>query len=359
MDQELLNSIINSDMLNGSYSYNIKESPSTTAYYSVAAQNNPDYAQAIADVHKYGDINNAYNNLLLHGLQSAYQRKTDQKDLQDKRDWATKLMNTKRQWQIDDRDRAERLQLLFMPREDHINYATDWQGNVNPEQKAYVDRYNNAVDARNNAKNLEDFAKNMYALEDIKREGFMNSSLSPADSSLQNKQEYLYADDKSVKNILLNNPLLQKIGNGLNKYFGIKIPQGTDIAEENKQLAQNSINSLNYDKINDSSLQRLGRLFGIDGGVRNADQFMRTKNVGFVNWNATNQSVNIAMQMKNNPEINSILGDPSNYQLVSDPTDTSGNNNYIIHKGTKQIFKIETSADGTIDNIVEIEEGDF
>lgn len=45
--------------------YNFAESPSTQTYHNVAAYDNPDYAQAIGDIYRWGDVNRANFNLNL------------------------------------------------------------------------------------------------------------------------------------------------------------------------------------------------------------------------------------------------------------------------------------------------------
>ena len=46
--------------------YNFAESPSTQVYHQVAARDNPDYAQAIGDIYRWGDVNRANFNYLIY-----------------------------------------------------------------------------------------------------------------------------------------------------------------------------------------------------------------------------------------------------------------------------------------------------
>ena len=70
----------------GDLQYNLQESPSTQVYHSIAAQNNPDFAQVIGDLHRSGDINDANFNLLsplfTTGLRNDYIEKQNEKEFQ-------------------------------------------------------------------------------------------------------------------------------------------------------------------------------------------------------------------------------------------------------------------------------------
>ena len=71
--------VLDNDGLVSKVNYNFQESPSTQTYHKVAAQNNPDYAQAIGDIYRWGDVNRANYNL---GLDFIHNR--DNKDYLDK-----------------------------------------------------------------------------------------------------------------------------------------------------------------------------------------------------------------------------------------------------------------------------------
>lgn len=69
--QDYLKNILDDDGLVTNVNYNFQESPSTKTYHSVAAKDNPDYAQVIGDIYRWGDINRANFNL---GLDFAYNK---------------------------------------------------------------------------------------------------------------------------------------------------------------------------------------------------------------------------------------------------------------------------------------------
>ena len=93
---EYLNNIIDNDGLVSNVNYNFSESPSTQQYHSVAAHDNPDYAQAIGDIYRWGDVNRAKFNMDL-GLTSALNRKKYLEKMRDEqRAYAEKLKNEQR-----------------------------------------------------------------------------------------------------------------------------------------------------------------------------------------------------------------------------------------------------------------------
>ena len=69
--QDFLKNILDDDGLVTNVNYNFQESPATQQYHSVAARDNPDYAQAIGDIYRWGDINRSNFNL---GLDFAYNK---------------------------------------------------------------------------------------------------------------------------------------------------------------------------------------------------------------------------------------------------------------------------------------------
>lgn len=69
--QDYLKNFLDEDGLVTNINYDFNESPSTKTYHSVAAKDNPDYAQAIGDIYRLGDINRANFNL---GLDFAYNK---------------------------------------------------------------------------------------------------------------------------------------------------------------------------------------------------------------------------------------------------------------------------------------------
>ncbi|MBR3490242.1 MAG: hypothetical protein IKH36_02005 [Bacilli bacterium] len=76
--------------------YNFAESPSTQQYHSVAARDNPDYAQAIGDIYRWGDVNRANFNLNLDYITDLNNRQYLDAIQKDQRAYAEKLRNEQR-----------------------------------------------------------------------------------------------------------------------------------------------------------------------------------------------------------------------------------------------------------------------
>ena len=94
--QDFYKNILDDDGLVTNVDYSFKESPSTQQYHQVAAKNNPDYAQAIGDIYRWGDVNRANFNL---GLDFAYNRgKKDylEKTRDEQREYAKQLRDEQR-----------------------------------------------------------------------------------------------------------------------------------------------------------------------------------------------------------------------------------------------------------------------
>ena len=76
--------------------YNFAESPSTQQYHSVAARDNPDYAQAIGDIYRWGDVNRANFNLNLDYITDLNNKQYLDAIQKDQRAYAEKLRNEQR-----------------------------------------------------------------------------------------------------------------------------------------------------------------------------------------------------------------------------------------------------------------------
>lgn len=92
---DYINNVADSDELVTGINYNMQESPTTSAYHQIAAQDNPDYAQAIGDIYRYGDINRANFNLGMNVLAGLSNKKYLEKIQQDQRAYAEQLADKK------------------------------------------------------------------------------------------------------------------------------------------------------------------------------------------------------------------------------------------------------------------------
>ena len=76
--------------------YNFAESPSTQVYHQVAARDNPDYAQAIGDIYRWGDVNRANFNLNLDYMTDLNNKQYLDAVQKEQRAYAEKLRNEQR-----------------------------------------------------------------------------------------------------------------------------------------------------------------------------------------------------------------------------------------------------------------------
>lgn len=94
--QDYLKNVLDDDGLVTNVNYNFQESPATQQYHFVAAKDNPDYAQAIGDIYRWGDINRSNFNL---GLDFAYNKgRKDylEKTRDEQREYAKQLRDEQR-----------------------------------------------------------------------------------------------------------------------------------------------------------------------------------------------------------------------------------------------------------------------
>ena len=350
--------LIKSEYTMDPVNYNLQESPSTQQYHSVAAQNNPDYAQVIGDLYRFGDINRANFNLGLDLLFSGKRNQYLEQKEQERRKWAEDLAdknyNRQRQAQLEDRNRQELSYILSQPQVDYISGAKDWQGNVNPEQQKIVSTHNKLADKVNNSKDIISYLRSLRNYEQYRNNMMFNPQAKPAQVDNINQQEYIYGDDNTAKNSLYQNPVLRFIAN----LFGISNKESDAIVDRNKKLAEDSTNIFNEGQKDAGFLDKLFRNFGYDGGIHNVEQLMRNKSVGMLDWSTNNNTVNIANQLMNTPIYANTLGDIRNYALLGDLTDSSGNNFYIVNKETKQLIKL-IIRNGRIVDLGFLDEGDI
>lgn len=329
---------IDKDALIKSIAYNYAESPSTQAYLSTAAQNNPDYAQMIGNIARFGDIDRANFNLGLQALttNNAVKAAREQEDRQFARQ--KELMNLRRKQALADRDRAERLQLLMMPEEELLSGVTNWQNNVNPEQQDLINQYNTLANAKNNAQNLEDYLINSKKLEKLKNAHMFDSSVE-APTTDTNKNEYIHGNVSPFKKRMF----------GLAGLFGNK--EGQNKINALEALADMSKNVFNReDRPTNTGLRRLFNNIVGDIDLYNLENFMRTKQVGQIPWNANSKTITLAKMLMNSPEIKELFGsnDLNSYQLLTDPTTFGIDKTYIVDKNTNKPYQILVDESGTL-----------
>ena len=177
---------IDKDALVNSIAYNITESPSTQAYYNIAASNNPDYAQAIADIKKFGDIGRGNFNLGMQALaQSNAKKRQDElldRAFKEKQHFANKMFEQNKQlakynFDLQEQQRLklknerDRQELRTMADPEYMGDITNWGGEENPEYSVFKQQYNNLVDKAREAKrvgNKDDFIYFITELEKMK-----------------------------------------------------------------------------------------------------------------------------------------------------------------------------------------------
>lgn len=329
---------IDKDALLNTIAYNYTESPSTQAYLSTAAANNPDYAQMIGNIARFGDIDRANFNLGLQALTAnnaakAAREKEDRIFARQK-----ELINLERKQALADRDRAERLQLLMMPEEELLTGVTNWQNKVNPEQQDLINQYNSLATAKNNAQNLEDYLINSKKLEKLKNAHMFDSSVE-APTTDTNKNEYIHGNVSPFKKRMF----------GLAGLFGNKEGQNKINVLEN--LADISKNVFNReDRPTNTGLRRLFNNIIGDTDLFNLENFMRTKQVGQIPWNANSKTITLAKILMNSPEIKELFGsnDLNSYQLLTDPTTFGIDKTYIVDKNTNKPYQILVDESGIL-----------
>lgn len=329
---------INPDDLLTTIAYNMQESPSTQAYQSVAAQNNPDWAGFVGSIYRQGDIDRAKFNLDLQTLTASNAAKAA-RDKED-REFARQkeLINLKRKHAIADRDRAERLQLLMMPEEELLTGASDWQNNINTGQQDLINQHNDLANAKNNAQNLEDYLINSKKLDNLKKAHMFDSSVEAPTTDID-KNEYIHGKLSPFK-----------VGAWkLAGLFGNKEAQNKINALE--ELANKSKNVFNREDrpTNTGFKAIINNLVG-DTDLYNLENFMRSKQVGQTAWNANNKTIALAKMIMNSPEMKELFGsnDLKDYQLLTDPTTFGIDKTYIVDKNTNKPYQILVDDTGTL-----------
>lgn len=325
---------LNRDDLLTSIAYNLTESPTTQAYQSVAAQNNPDWAGFVGDIYRMGDINRANFNIGLQALVNKNKTKAALDAETRAYNHDREMRNLARKYQLADRDRAERLQILTMPQEETISGASDWQNSINPEQKQFIDTYNTTVNAKNNAQNYEDYIKNDRILQNLKKQQMFNSKVQAPD--VDPSTEYLEGEVPLYKRALI-------------KLFSPKAKEKINSLETLANKSQNVFNDPNR-ATNQGILNKISNsLFG-DKSLSDLENFIRTNQIGQVAWNSNNKTIQIAQQLINSPEIKEFFGtnDLSNFELLDDPTVFGMNKTYIVDKNTNTPYKVMIDDTGTL-----------
>lgn len=336
MDYSKLN--LDRDALLTSIAYNLAESPTTQAYNSVAAQNNPDWAGFVGGIHRQGDIDRANFNLGLQALVANNVAKEARAKEQRGYDHLEKMYNLKRQHALADRNRAEKLQLMTLPQEELISTATDWQNSVNPEQQQFINAYNSAVSAKNNANSYEDYIKNDRILKDLRKKQMFNSKIEAPNTNTKSR-EYLEGQISPIKKNAIK----------LSELFGNKEAQNK--VETLEALANKSRNVFN-DPNRETNRGLSGLFNNLFGDTRLADleSFMRNKQIGQVSWNSSDKAIEIAKKLMSNNEIREIFGtnDLDDFVLLDDPTTFGMNKTYIVDKKTNKPYQILVDETGTL-----------
>lgn len=154
----------------------LNESPSTQSYYQVAAQDNPSYAQVLADLHRVGDLQREEFNLkmpfLNNGLNNLYQEKLKQKEQQNE------LEKIQRQYDLANRNETNRL-----------NLADQLSWNVRKYNRA------NSLADREHNENREDFKYNRE-LQRLNKERDLQAKLAfPQKPKALMKSDYANTND--------------------------------------------------------------------------------------------------------------------------------------------------------------------
>lgn len=317
------------DILTG-LAYSMAESPTTQAYQSVAAQNNPDWASFVGGIHRQGDIDTAGFNIGLQAL--AAKNAAKEARAKEDREFARQkeLINLKRKYALADRDRAERLQLLAMDDEELMPEATDWQNNVNTAQQNLAKEHNAIANAMNNAQNLEDYIINSKKMKNLKKAHMFDSSVEAPTSNID-KDEYIHGRISPMKAGLWK--LASLFGND----------EATKKVQALQDLANKSKNVFNREDRPTNKGWRAVRnnLIG-DIDLVNLENFMRSKQIGQTAWNANDKSIALAKMIMANPDFKELFGsnDLKDFQLLTDPTTFGIDKTYIVDKNTNKPYQI-------------------
>lgn len=338
---------IDKDALVNSIAYNITESPSTQAYYNIAASNNPDYAQAIADIKKFGDIGRGNFNLGMQALaQSNAKKRQDElldRAFKEKQHFANKMFEQNKQlakynFDLQEQQRLklknerDRQELRTMADPEYMGDITNWGGEENPEYSVFKQQYNNLVDKAREAKrvgNKDDFIYFITELEKMKENPI----------SLVKPMNYGNASKYSVVN--QDGPMDYLYGLFSNDPQTIK--------------AANIKNEYNDDASNYGFWEKLWHAMpGVDNRAEKINKIMDNKQLGKYSWTANRLTKNLANQIMNDEDMMNFLGTHrlTNLDLITDPT-TNFRNMYVVNKKNNTIFKVNLDANG---NIVDFEQ---
>lgn len=137
----------------GNIQSTIQESPSTQAYYQVAAQDNPDYAQMNADIRRYGDLDRQRFNLTMQaiapGLANTYdeRRENDRFNKIMKKEKEIRALNHGYTKELKDIDNQNSLYKLFYTNKlNRDNLAEDRAYEEKLKNKeSLINDYNNGI----------------------------------------------------------------------------------------------------------------------------------------------------------------------------------------------------------------------
>lgn len=202
----------------GNIQSTIQESPSTQAYYQVAAQDNPDYAQMNADIRRHGDLDRQRFNLTMQaiapGLANTYdeRRENDRFNKLMEKEKEIRALNHRYTKELKDIDNQNSLYKLF--------YTNKLNRDNLAEDRAYEEKL------RNREALIDDFNNGL---------GFITKM--PYPTALSNKMDNTQLELDPYERNRIDN---------IND-LAIKYNNSTDILERRKILAQiNTLKGLDY-----------------------------------------------------------------------------------------------------------------
>ena len=311
---------INPDDLLTSIAYNLAESPTTQAYQSVAAQNNPDWAGFVGDIYRQGDIDRAGFNLGLQALTANNAAKAArdkenrefarQKELLNiQHNQAKDLYKLKRMYELEDRNN---LLSLDLPEYEKLNYATDFSGKIDPKQKQFVDDYNAQIDDYDNEQDYTKKMKLSKNLDRLKKKHRIGSMINAPEElgfwdRLGLRLSGLFNDENAKK--------LHTFTDNTNRIQADLIGRNVRNPFDTKNVYNVSYASENY---------------------------RRNNQLGLIDWNTSDKTVEFAQKLINSPEVKKFFGtnNINNFQLLDDPTNFGLDKTHILDKKSGQIYRV-------------------
>lgn len=332
---------IDKDALVNTLAYNYAESPSTQAYLSTAAANNPDYAQMIGNIARFGDIDRANFNLGMQALAQTNAKKRQdelsakmfqrQKALIDHQAAAQEKQRKAMQAEADARALSLEPDLEYLPT--ITNYANE----ESPEYTAYRNEDSALVDAGNKAKyegNLIEFNKIRRLLEQKRNNPL--SKIKPIDT---------LGVDKS--RIVSNNPVFDTLAMQAEtdpqkrKLIGL-----TNIFNE-KPLQNYNIFERMWDAVRNTSREK--RIFDT----------MQKENVNSIPWDANALTKHIANQIMNDELAQQYFGthNLNHMRLLTDPS-TNYRKMYLVNTKNGTIFRLQLDNNGNFVDAFDVADDD-